>query len=529
MKSYEWGMSELLNKKRILVVVPPLSNHLYHLYLYSIISFLSKNGIELTLFFNHGPEIGPGQFIEVSRKTSSLEKKFCRFLQEEGVQLNEIIHSEAIRFEFESVASDLNRCHLAGDLLGINTDFPLLNLSLHSSFVSFISSADEQMEIANHLNYLGNLEKSFHFSNQITKFVCSTREFDEIIFLNGRDPGQAGVRHFAEESGLSWHALEHGISPGTTFHLESFQTQDRLAIQQRMLECSQHVSEGELEQIRSWYETWSENQQGNRIQNPSHRSGNLSKDIATYEGKLIPIFTTSLDEDVSSLGYSRIDIEGLLWVSLQACRDLAMNQYTPIVVVHPNSLNKSWRDLAIIFSTLNNSDFKVVWPWANVSSYKLLSQAQFCVTWRSTIALEAILQGIPSMNLTESTYDQFVEVPRFSVEKIRELDAGKLESRSLLYLYYWMNHGHDVFEYCSPGSYKRLKQILHTRIESSRTLGRLRYYYSIVSVVWRWRRATPKQFHRFFQLLAGEAFIHYAFSLALRSFNNIRVLNFKKR
>jgi hypothetical protein len=311
--------------------------------------------------------------------------------------------------------------------------------------------------------------------------------------------------------------------------LESFQTQDRLAIQQRMLDCSQQVSEDELEEIRSWYKTWSADQQGNRIQNPSHRSGGLPKDLSEYGGRLIPIFTTSLDEDVSSLGYSRIDIEGLLTQTLQACRDLAMNQYIPIVVVHPNSLNKSWRDLAIIFSTLNNSGFKIVWPWANVSSYKLLSQAQFCVTWRSTIALEAILQGIPSMNLTESTYDQFVQVPSFSVEKIRKLEAGKLEARSLLYLFYWMNHGHDVFDYCSSESYKQLKQRLHTPLESSRNLGRLRYYYSIISVAWRWRRATPKQFHRFFQLFASEALIHHAFSLALKSFNNVRVLNFNKR
>jgi hypothetical protein len=143
--------------------------------------------------------------------------------------------------------------------------------------------------------------------------------------------------------------------------------------------------------------------------------------------------------------------------------------------------------------------------------------------------LEAILQGIPSMNLTESTYDQFVEVPRFNVEKIRELEAGKLEERSLLYLFYWMNHGHDVFDYCSSKSYKQLKKILHTPVESSRTLGRLRYYYSIISVAWRWRRATPKQFHRFFQLFASETVIHHAFSSALKSFNNIRVLNFKKR
>jgi hypothetical protein len=523
MKSYERGMSELIKKKSILIVIPPLSNHLYHLYLYSIISSLSKNGIELTLFFNHGPEIGPGRFIEVSRKTNLLEQKFCRFLEKEKVKIKEIIHSETTSFEFKSVASDLNECHLAGDLLDINKDFPLLNLSLHSSFVSFISSADEQMEIANHRDYLSYLQKSFHFSNQITKFVCSTREFDAIIFLNGRDPGQAGVRYFAEESGLSWHALEHGISPGTTFHLETFQTQDRLAIQERMLDCSQQVSEGELEQIRAWYKTWSGNQRADRIQNPSHRSGDLPKDLAGSEKRLIPIFTTSLDEDVSSLGYSRIDIEGLLNQTLQACHDLANKQYVPIVVVHPNSLNKSWRDLAIIFSALEKGNFKVLWPWANVSSYKLLSQAQFCVTWRSTIALEAILQGVPSMNLTESTYDQFVQVPKFSVEKIRELDAGKLEARSLLYLFYWMNHGHDVFDYCSPDSYYKLKKILHTPVESSRTLGRLRYYYSIISVAWRWRRATPKQFHRFLQLFASETIIHRAFSIALKSFSDVRV------
>ena len=515
MFDYERGMKEIVQCRRALIVIPPLSNHLYHLYLWAIIRELQGSDLVPIIVFNHGPASANGKFLELNRKSQKIESKFLSYLVNHGLSPDSILLSEDIDVKFRQDHSELQSCITAGDLLNINLEYPLLNLSLHSIFVSFVSSADEKLSISRYKSLLGKMQDSFHFSYALCSALGAIYDFDEVIFLNGRDPGQAGVRHFAEEKLLSWHALEHGIAPGESFHLEGFQTQDRIAIQERMGEAAQKLSKSELTIVQNWYEGWSDKQRKNRLFNSNVRTGSIPSDWINSHSKYVPIFTTSLDEDISSVGYSRIDLRDLINQTIEAAKQLESAGFLPVIVVHPNSLNKSWTDLRLLFLSLRNTNFRVVWPWQNISSYELIALSTFCVTWRSTIALEALIEGKPTMNLAESTYDVFVRVPKFSLGNIVTYDFVELQRNALLYLFFWMNHGHNIYSFLPDSEYRELKNELHGRIASSRKLGALRYYYSILSVPFRWGKATPKQLQRFLQLFKNEPVLDFVFKKLL--------------
>lgn len=256
----------------------------------------------------------------------------------------------------------MDGCKTAGDLLEVNIDYPLLNLSLHLILVSYISSADENVDISQYKGYLKELQNSFYYSRALCQYLSNRFDFDEIIFLKGRDPGQAGVRYFAESKNISWHALEHGITPGITFHLENFQTQDRLAIQARMLEASIDMTASQISFAEEWYKTWSFRQRVDKDHNPNVRSGAVPPELMGAKGRLIPISTTSLDEDVSSVGYSRIDLREMVQKTLSAAKVIEDAGIKPVIVIHPNSLNKSWMDLRVLYFHFSRSTFTTIFP-----------------------------------------------------------------------------------------------------------------------------------------------------------------------
>lgn len=511
MFGYERGMTEITKSTRVLIVIPPLTNHLYFLYLWGIIRYLQSQNLPPLLVFNRGASDFNGHFLEVNRKTRANESKFISFLIAKGFSSELILYSDEMEFDFLVAHKELEACSTAGELLDINLDYPLLRLSLHSIFVSHVASADEDFPIINFISLLRRMQDNFHYSYSLCRELASKYKFDGVIFLNGRDPGQAGIRHFAEEMKITWHALEHGISPGQSFHLENFQTQDRLAIQCRMSEVFENISQQDLVAVEKWYLGWAAKQTSDRHFNPNMRAGRILPDWFSAESEYVAIFTTSLEEDISSVGYSRTDLKELILKTVSCARKIEESGKIPIIVVHPNSLNKSWNDLSLLYLSFSEASFKVIWPWQNISSYEVISISTYCVTWRSTIALEVLIGGKPCLNLAESTYDLFVGVPEFDLSTLNGFNFKELRNRALLHMFLWMNHGHKIGDYLPDSEYLNLKNRLHGKISASKYLGALRYYYSILSVSIRWKRATPKQVQRFMQLFGSESLVDFIF------------------
>jgi hypothetical protein len=141
--------------------------------------------------------------------------------------------------------------------------------------------------------------------------------------------------------------------------------------------------------------------------------------------------------------------------------------------------------------------------------------------------LEALIEGKPTMNLAESTYDSFVRVPKFSLKNITTYDFMELKRNALLYLFFWMNHGHNIHSFVPASEYRELKNELHGRTASSKKLGALRYYYSILSVPFRWKKTTPKQLQRFLQIFGNEFIVDFIFKklLSIRKYQKVLKLN----
>jgi hypothetical protein len=246
--------------------------------------------------------------------------------------------------------------------------------------------------------------------------------------------------------------LEHGSRPGQSFHLENFQTQDRISFQKRVKDFRLKLSEEDIAEITTWSKSWLTKQRSSSSQNDFLRNGSTENRTESIPMRpIVPIYTSSLDETLSETQWSTIDYEILVSRTVEVSVEIAKISYTPIVIVHPNALKRSWGDLVYLVKSLEAHGIEYVLPWEQKSPYSFLLNAPFVVSWRSTISVEASSDGIPSFLLADSIFDLVADVRildfPLSDSSLSEWEVDPFGAH--LYIYYFFNNGCPVTDHTS--------------------------------------------------------------------------------
>ena len=94
---------------------------------------------------------------------------------------------------------------------------------------------------------------------------------------------------------------------------------------------------------------------------------------------------------------------------------------------------------------------KAALPWDPVSSYQYLNESELVVTWRSTIGLEAIVKGKCLLTLSDTTYDELLNLRNADQIVAREdsISCDYSENETFLakfVVYFYTHFGYNLFE-----------------------------------------------------------------------------------
>ncbi len=441
------------SKKRIILFLEPVDNPFYYQYIYAI----SKK-INDSEGFLHIVTLNESFTVHKLKNLPRFLKRrrALRFVQLDLLttfpNISNTNKSSKVAREVDNYTSRaLQAIEFTEQLRDVFPEYKYLGPSLHSlSTSAFTMSSDPLAKIRKYKKLLKRACSAYISYFQIANE--SIKEFNPelLILFNGRTPEQAVFREVAENMNLPWLCLEHGAKPGMTYFLEDFQTQDRKKTQDLIRCVSQNFSAEDLCQIEMEIDNWIKRQSSDSTQNPTLLLRDLKVSHFLDAEDTFPIFTSSIDEEMSCPNWSDDNVRNLTDRTIKACNVSTLDGLRPVVVIHPNTLNKKWHDLALIYTELNRHDIKTALPWHQISSYEYLEKSRLVATWRSTIGLEAVLRGKQVVLLSDTVYDELIEFKSMNDLNFSIMgNECKQQTDSLfakLTIFYYTNFGYNLFE-----------------------------------------------------------------------------------
>jgi hypothetical protein len=429
-------LEQLATYRRVLIALPDGRNPMYYTYYLEIINELTKSGVKIYLVqttklsaSNIIPWIIDQSFQTYSKykyQSVKLNKRQLR-KNSEVKEWNNYLDSEYLKMK---------------DLRFTSSNHPSLGDSLYSEFATSVAlSSNPEFSVSDMRRKIHMMIEKYLFSHEITGLAIEFAGPEAVIVLNGRFLTQAASKDVAIKSLIPVFFLEHGGQPGIKYHLESFQTQDRIEFQENFLGdlCRKPIPRELVDNLLDQY-------QHNSLLNPfiAKRLDEIPKGLSKLP--IASIFTSSIDEEVACPNWSLDNVENLTKRTIELSKDLDNRGYRVIVVIHPNAMNKSWSDLALQINSFNQSGLEFVPPWSALSSYGIISDSNLVVTWRSTIGLEAISSGKNLLVISDCHYDRILlEEPSFLGPYGRYFPCTlNNQNAARDYLFYLRNHGYDL-------------------------------------------------------------------------------------
>jgi hypothetical protein len=275
------------------------------------------------------------------------------------------------------------------------------------------------------------LAQSFAQAYLIVSDLLSTNTYSSLVVFNGRFPCVKGAVCAAKASKIDVYYHERGSSP-EHFALTDYQPHDRTSLQRDMIRyyckaerifaktvADRFYNEKRFGIDRAWTSFVSGQKRGlayNLIKEARKRS---------ERGKVIVYFSSSDDEFVAidDVFSSSMCFE---WANqIQAVSALAeaaeATDYSLIVRVHPRQSSVAsedrdlWNNLTFLSS---KKHIFIVQCDSPISSYELMDMADIVVTSGSTMGVEAIYWGKPSILLYDSIYDELTpNIPKLPSKK----------------------------------------------------------------------------------------------------------------
>ena len=499
------GKKDFSNLK-VVFFLETQDNPLYYQYVYAIARKIQIDSGNLKVLILE-ERLTKQSFLSFIRflKRRKCQSTVARDLKQNfGVDVEIRPLSRSVRVRRKLVRGRINQAESAIDLLGLFPESKYLGAALHSFFCSALSmSSDPLFLIRKYRSALEEVTLKFLDYRDIAQDVLRNAPFDLVMFTNGRTPEQAVFKECAESELVPWLCLEHGARPGETYFLENFQTQDRVNTQALIKRTHDELTSPFADQLKLEFEHWRLKQENDPKHNPTLEFRSNSESQLLRPG-ILPVFTSSIDEEMSCPGWSSDNVRNLTERTIHLCHEASRLGWDPMVVIHPNTLNKRWHDLSFLMTELKKQGVKAALPWDPVSSYQYLNESELVVTWRSTIGLEAIIKGKCLLTLSDTTYDELLNLRDANQLVAREYltSCGNSDNEIFLakfVIYFYTHFGYDLFEDLNEHDLEIMSQY-----EKILPLGSL--YKSIRNKIRKFSRplliysATPKEFVAFLQL-----------------------------
>jgi len=301
--------------------------------------------------------------------------------------------------------------------------------------------------------YLDSLRKRYLFRKYTKSFfqtldsilpLLETYEIKKVVFLNGRWPQEAAIRHFCESNGIEFMSLEHGKPKNQRFHLERFQTQEYKYLREYFKNTRDKLKPEEIQTAEKWAEAWLEAQAKTTGGNQFFRGGDPLPDECRT-GNFVLLLNSSFDERFSNLGMEMNGWNSQEEAFARVIERLKSLDFNLVFRIHPNTASKSWFELLRLVKLLKGLQVKYILPWTEISTYDLMDKANFIVSWGSTSSLEATAKGIPAVNLGRTQYDNLVDITLWSPTDLSDLPIPKNQpshSKSKVAIYLTRNWGY---------------------------------------------------------------------------------------
>ena len=486
--------------QRAVFATTEIQNPAYFVYLLGIAHHLKKINCTIEFVFF----VEPKQ-LKFKKAIEFFEKELGRL----GLYNSSVIRilAQPVLDRHKGVLSQLNLMRTIADFKTLDSKFQYLSNSIYSTYCSNYSlTSDPRYPLRRLKKSHVGLGEDFLITYEGMISLLSARNYDVVFFFNGRYPSQASIKEAAEEFGVDWFVVEHGSVPESSVHIERFQTQDRSSIQEFILGWSRGLSAQQASAFTTESRRWLKRQQEDGSQNPFLRVSSDRYNWQFQDKKLATIFTSSLDEEIACPGWGGDNIQSLIRRTVLFCKMLSSEGYEPVVVIHPNTGNKTWHDLSLMYRTFSRESISCIPPWAAVSSYRLADQSEVIATWRSTIGLEMISKNICINLLSESQYDLLLNPRRikdddFSYSGVS--DGTQDSYLANLIVYYYNYHGYRLESFLDgvPLS-SELFSFQKILLEKNWVLG-VRRRLKIILVLFRGFSATPNEYSKFLQPILG--------------------------
>jgi hypothetical protein len=237
-----------------------------------------------------------------------------------------------------------------------------------------------------------------------------------ICVPNGRFPHQSGLDQASRDIGCEVLYYEIGGSRYQTYHLEKWRTQDRAFLSSPQ-DCDVESTlerKGRAYLIQRQLDPES-NVFIQRLGGPTHQSE--ACDQGHFEGAIATFFSSSMDEFVGQGPDWPESQWPDQWQALDSLLPLLESQgFMAQIRLHPNTLNKTWREFFWIERRAREFNIPVIAAWSKTNSYELVRQSTLVISWGSTIALEAAAMGRDSCVLAPTWFDEGAGVMRVEID-----------------------------------------------------------------------------------------------------------------
>lgn len=435
-----------LSNKRVFMLGNYLLGREYRRHLSYLASCVTKaNGFLDLVFEDDITPLGVGKYGEKSRAH--------RFSQDDLRIFEELESRNTIKIHVQKTMNDksLVEYRFPGRKLDLESATDLegeLNRSirsvlLSSNYVTLIKEIDsskaEWMRRESQISY--------NRTRALVKEYVDEHQYDLIIVTNGRFPEQVAVKHEAISAGLPFLHFERGIYGKNRLFIQPFQTQDIRKMSEYFRQLVIGLSDADKRLAVEFSTTWLDQNKQSTMVNPHVRSmrQHSSKTNLYFNERIVPIFTSSIDERMSNLPLDLNGWEGQYHAIESVSNRLRELRYEPLIRIHPNAIHKSWAELLELLKVIKRIGAKAIMPWSTVSSYEILESAPLVVTWASTVSLESTARGIPTVNLGPTKFGDLIDLEMLSPNLIRKWEPNLSRkpsiSKSLLAIYVTRHYG----------------------------------------------------------------------------------------
>ena len=310
---------------------------------------------------------------------------------------------------------------------------PMLENSIQSTLATHVYNTDSEFSIfGKRLKYTMQMVKEYHAAKEMMR-PHITDEIDFVVVMNGRFSEQVAVINLSTQVAKKVLYFEHGQRHGVNFHFNTFQTQD---VKNLGFWIRNHYLEIESrDYIRQLGDMWLTQVQNEISINPFLKYVKSKKKATTVvtstDAKSLLFCTSSLDERRSNLPKDTNGWNSQIEAIMSLAQVCALQGYSLIIKIHPNAMNKAWRDLIQLSKIISQVDIEVIWPWDNRSVFDLLNHVNMVGTWGSSSIISAAAMKIPVFCLTHTIFSKTMKVVTFSPEQLLQANLDDLETCDL--------------------------------------------------------------------------------------------------